>query len=243
LRASHIILHEAVKIWFHKTNGFIDTYTNGDSKEQHQSIFDVRGESQKILSLSRFEGRTSVLRFMVLRRDSQGFQDATHKQQLTTINIVDSTGSEFTSGEYSNLPKDRELIVTSEFDGFVDVIAGTNNIVLHRFALKNGVKTTVSIAINHKYRIFQGLDCVHEVVFIKEVKRHALNDEQLLRRLKSFNGKKAAIHHNFGAVAEKLGDMPLSGLWVMRQIRLGQIDVGAKDYLLKIQQGAGYHGL
>ena len=243
LRASHVILHEAVKIWFHKTNGFADTYPSGDSKGQHQSIFEVRGETQKILSLSRFEGRTSVLRFMVLRRDSRGFRDATQKQQSSAVKVVDSLGSEFANGEYDKLPKERELIVTSEFDGFVDVVAGTNNIVVQRLDLKNGVKTTVKVSNNHKYRIFQGLDCVHEIAFIKKKKTNVLDDEHLLRRLKSFTGKKTAIHHSFGAVGEKLGDMPLSRLWVMRQIRLGQIDARAKDYLLKIQEGAGCYGL
>lgn len=234
LRAPHIILHESTKLWFHKTNGIVDTFPESEAKERNQSIFDVRGDVQKILSLSRFEERTSVLRFMMLRKDRVDFHNAINNSHSVTSSVHDSKGIEFHNGQYDKLPSERVLIITTEFDGFADVVAVGNGMLIQRYNLKNGEKTKIDVAYRQKYRIFQGLDCVHEIVFIKERKDQGIADEQLLCKLKSFNGRKIAIQHNFGVIASKLGEMPLSRLWVMKQIKHGQIDIGAKDYLLKI---------
>jgi hypothetical protein len=237
LRGSHIILHESIKIWFHKTDGFVDTFPSGDAKAQNQTIFAIRGETQKILSLSRFEGRTSVLRFMVLRRDSMGFRDAISRVQQIGVCVVDCNGIEFGDGLFPNLPKDRELLVAAEYDGYIDVVGVTSKFVTKRLSLKNGEKTRVTVSFNNKYRIFQGLDCVREIVFMREQKSSIISDEQMLMMLKRFSLRKIPIQHTFGAIATKMENLPMSRLWVMKQIRQGQIDKSAKEYLIKQLEG------
>lgn len=231
-RSSHYVLFAANKLWFHKTNGFIDTYPASEAKGSGQSVFDIRGLTQRILSVSRFEGRTSVLRYLMLRKDPTDFHKAINKQPSLTVTVFDSNGNEYVGGQYDKLPRDRVLIITTEFDGFVDVTT-IDNMLTYRHSLKNGEKTEIDIAYNQKYRIFLGLDCLHEIIFVKKSNPSAITDEQLLRKLKSFNSKKIVIQHSFGVIAGKLAEMPLSRLWVMKQIRHGQIDTGAKDYLMK----------
>ena len=91
----------------------------------------------------------------------------------------------------------------------------------------------INVSFGQKYRVFQGLDCLYEAVFVKERKKQEITDEQILRKLQNYRGRKVAISHNFGVFAKRLEEMPLSRLWVMKQIRLGSIDIDAKKYLLK----------
>ena len=234
LRASHTVIHNASKLWFYKSNGFVDTCPAGSFKELSQNIVEVKGVSQKILSLSRFEERTSVLRFIMLRKDVSCFDKAVCKHHEPTVNVCDDDNVEISTGQHSTLPKGRAIKVSPEFDGFINVLDIFSGLLLKRYDLKNGTKITINVEFGQRYRIFQGLDCLHDLTFIREKKINSIADEQILRNLRSYKGQSVTISHNFGAIVEKLEKMPLSRLWVMKQIRRGSIDKGAKDYLIKL---------
>ena len=234
LNSPHFILHNFENIWFHKTGGYIDTYPDSRTKMPTANVFSARGDGESILLLSRFEGRTSVLRYAMLRKNSVDFEKAVGRLQSSLVEVCDEDGVDFESGQHNYLPKNRELSITSEFDGHANVYNSSGDFVIEQYQLKNGSKIRLSVAYGYTYKIFQGLDCVFETAFVCKDKQSTISDEQHLTYLRRCKGHKVAVTHTFGAVVAKLSDMPLTRLWVMTQLRRGVICTDAKEYLKKL---------
>ena len=187
-----------------------------------------------MLLLSRFEGRTSVLRYIMLRKNSADFTKLVEKRKTPFVEVCDEDGVDFEAGQYDRLPKKRRLHILPEFDGYIDVYSITENFVSERYELKNGNKITLEIVFDNKYRMFQGLDCVFEIAFVSESKLSAVSDEQHLASLKKLKGHRVAISHTFGGISSKVRDMPLTRLWIVKQIRQGFMYSDAKEYLRRL---------
>jgi len=165
VNSPHFTLHDSEKLWFHKTDGYVDTCPGSEIRMPALNIFSVKGDSEKMLLLSRFEGRTSVLRYIMLRKNYADFSKAVEKCRIPFVEVCDEDGIDFEEGQYDRLPNKRRLYITPEFDGYIDVRSIVGDFTIGHYELKNGNKIMLDIAYGYKYRVFQGLDCVFEVAF------------------------------------------------------------------------------
>jgi len=234
LNSPHFTLHASEKVWFHKTDGYVDTCPGSEMRMPTLNVFNIKGDNEKMLLLSRFEGRTSVLRYIMLRKNSADFTKLVEKRKTPFVEVCDEDGVDFEARQYDRLPKKRRLHILPEFDGYIDVYSITENFVSERYELKNGNRITLEIVFDNKYRMFQGLDCVFEIVFVSESKLSAVSDEQHLASLKNLKGHRVAISHTFGCISSKVRDMPLTRLWIVKQIRQGFMYSDAKEYLRRL---------
>ena len=234
LNSPHFTLHDSEKIWFHKTDGYVDTYPGSEIRMPALNIFSVKSDSEKMLFLSRFEGRTSVLRYIMLRKNNADFTKAVEKCRISSVEVCDEDGVDFEEGQYDRLPKKRRLYITPEFKGHIDVHSINGDFAIEHHELKSGNKRLLDVAFGYKYRIFQGLDCVFEVAFASESNLELVSDEQHLANLRKCKGRKIAISHTFGSISSKVGNMPLTRLWIMKQIKQGFIYSGANEYLKRL---------
>ena len=234
LNSPHFILHDFEKVWFHKTSGYVDTCPGSETRVPTINVFNVKGGSEKMLLLSRFEGRTSVLRYIMLRKSTADFVNAVSRTKESLVEVCDEDGVDFEGGQHDRLPKNRRLSVLAEFNGHVNISDKSGDFVIAHVQLKNGEKIWLDVAYNHKIKIFQGLDCVFEAAFVNEDTPNIISDERHLAHLRQCKGRKVAVSHTFGAVATKLDNMPLTRLWVMKQLRRGFIYRDAQEYLIKL---------
>jgi len=226
-QSSNAINHTAAKIWFHKTGGFVDISPGEFVRES--DLFAVKCDETSIISISRLENRTNVLRYLVAHKKS----DFAKKPQIYDMKISNNKGENFPVGAYTKLPKNKRLYITAPFDGFIDEICLADNLTINRIDLKNAQNTLFDVAYNRRYKIFCGLDHVAEVSFIMEEREPNISDLRILEILQGCKGRKIAINHTFGAVAEKLPNMPKTQQWILQQIRTGTIDETAKKHLIK----------
>jgi len=223
VNTSHVITHTADKVWFHKTNGIVEVYPQ--NHKPTSDIFSVNSGFQQILSLSRFENNTSVLRYMMLRK----VQYITYPDRSINVDVRNYYNESIIANEYTTLPPNREIHITSEFDGYVEVRNG--DFTVNRIALKSGVKTIIDVDFNRRYRIRQGLDFIYEVSYIRKEQTHSFSDDEMLARLQNFKGEPIAVLPSLGVIADRLTGLPKTALWFRRQIANGKINRRAKQIL------------
>lgn len=223
VKSSHVITHTSDKVWFHKTNGFVEVYPQ--SYRPTADIFAVSSGFQQILSLSRFENNTSVLRYKMLRK----VQSITYPSRPRNIDVRNNSNEIIIANEYTALPPNREIHIISEFDGYVEIRNG--DFTINRIVLKSGVKAIIDADFNRRYRISQGLDCIYEVTYIRKNRTQAFSDDEMLTRLRNFKGDPIAVSPSFGVIANRLTGLPKTALWLRKQIANGKIDRRAKQVL------------
>lgn len=232
-RSPLVLIHTAEQVWFYKSKGDIaghlEVFPQKSVTDQGQQIFAVGSDLQQILSVSRFEGRTSVLRYLMLRK----VKEIPYAPRQTFVQVFDERDNEIKSGDYATLPAHRTLSVRAEFDGHIDVLK--DGFLINRISIDNAdSKTHFDVEYNRTYRIYQGGDRVFELSYHSRRKSEAFNDEVTLQKLKTFKGQPVPIVHTFGAIAVRLKDMPKTKIWIMRQLHLGVMDKQAKDFIQQI---------
>lgn len=224
VKTSHVITHTSDKVWFHKTNGFVEVYPQ--SCIPTADIFAVSSrEFQQILSLSRFENNTSVLRYTILRK----VQSIPYPSRPINIDVRNNRNEIIVASEYTALPPNREIHIISEFDGYVEVRNG--DFTINRIVLKSGIKAIIDVDFNRRYHISQGLDCIYEVTYIRKNRTQAFSDDEMLTRIRNFKGDPIAVSPSFGVIANRLTGLPKTALWLRKQIANGKIDRRAKQVL------------
>ena len=149
-----------------------------------------------------------------------------------SVSVFDNDNNGIEAGHYETLPTKRTLSALAEFDGYIDVLKG--GFLSDRIKIKGDEKVFFDVDLNRTYRFYQGTDCVYELSYHRSQKNKALNDDETLRRLKSFKGHPVSISHTFGAVAMRLENLPQTRIWVMRQLHLGVMDKQAKEYIQRL---------
>jgi hypothetical protein len=180
-------------------------------------MFAVSGSIKQILSLSRFEEHTGVLRYIMLRKVSSISQPI----KAPKVTVVDSKNSVVPPGESKVLPQKRFISVTPEYDGMIKVFKG--ELEIDRVPLKGGCAACVDVDWNRSYRIYQGLDCVYKISFKRPKAAKVISDDDILKLLSGLKGKEVSVSHSLGSLSGKLADMPKTRIWLLKRIRTGKI--------------------
>lgn len=189
------------------------TYMHPYPCENGKVFFVNCKERQQILSA----GRTKVLQYTYLWKDSLEKQIPHPKSFVTDI-----AGDKLPSGEQTELPKKKTIVITTQYDGFTLITKG--NAILERFFLAAGEKTVLDRIQNGcSIEIFQGLDLVWNAHYSREVKADDTQDEALLQELKACQDEMIAVPHSIGALAQKMNAYPLTKKWLYGCVRSGQM--------------------
>ncbi|GHU55275.1 hypothetical protein AGMMS49975_16860 [Clostridia bacterium] len=231
VKSSHIITHTAERVWFHKTNGFVEVRPKNYESNYNSDVFSVDSgfqQFQQIIYVSRFEDNTSVLRYAMLRK----VETIEYPTRMIDFRVYDNHGISIEDGEYDGLPPNHELNFVAEFDGFARIYK--DGVTINKVSVKAGEKAVVNVIHGCKFHLYQGLDCIYEISFVHKKQETKLSDDKLIVALKNFTGDYVNLTHSFGAIAERLTDFPKTTIWLRNQIKNGKIDRRAKLYLQSI---------
>ena len=226
IRNPHVITHTAEKVWFHKTDGFVEVYPQ--NLKPQADVFSVNSGFQQVLSLSRFEDNVSVLRYILLRK----VQSMSIPIAALSVNVQNNRGETINAGAHSALPPKREIYITSEFDGHIEVCSA--DYIERKIIFDGGAKTVVDVELNRSYSIYQGLDLVSEISYLRNRQAQIISDDDVLGRLQKFKGNEVPVTQSFGAIASRLNGLPKTAMWLRRQIATGKLDSRAKELLQSI---------
>ena len=230
IRSSHFLIYSSGSLWFHKSKGYVDIYPLEKSYGQEKSFFCVeRKKDLQILSLSKFEDHENVLKY-TFARYTQRLNIKENK--ISPITVKDTDGNIIKSGDYAKLPKKRQLCILPEFDGFISVYEGEYE--SDRIPLKGGIECSADVNYGKSLRFYQGLDCIYEISFMRESSGNIGEDDRHLAGiLAKCSGNEAKISHEMGAVAHKMKNMPLTKIWLKKQIDNGKMSRKAMLILAK----------
>ncbi|MDR2752230.1 MAG: hypothetical protein LBC41_16360 [Clostridiales bacterium] len=233
LKSTHVLLHASEKVWFYKSEGFVDACPSPDEftkmlNANMASTFSIRNNFTQILSISRFEENTSVLNYIMLKKA----KDIPIETKDPEVSVTDSIGEDLSPGEYGFLPKESIIRIRTEYDG--QIITIKDGFITNRRPLKNNQPASLTVEWETVYQILQGFDVAYEVKFTRKVKVYKRDDEAV-RTLKRLRGREIIITHSLGAVARKLQDMPKTREWLLQQIKRGKISQGAVNYLRQLE--------
>ncbi|WP_303838218.1 hypothetical protein [Ruminococcus flavefaciens] len=162
-------------------------------------------------------GRTRVLRYTYLWKDTLDTCI-----ELPIVRITDIKGFEVIAGESNKLPEKRILQITPQFDGYIEI--SKDDWIIEKRRINASVVSEIDqIQFGICIRIFQGLECIYSISYLRQNKTVSDDEEELLQQLQSAGGKMLPISHLFGAVTKKYNGYPLIQKWIYSQIRNGCI--------------------
>lgn len=186
---------------------------------------------QQLISI----GRTKVLDYTYFWKDQ--LNKTTSKP---VVEILDIHGNILNPGIQYELPEKRILCVSAQYDGSVIVLE--DGILQEKRFLK--AKSRIEIENIHfgtEIKVMQGLDMVWSVRYKRKLRGVSSNDFEIVRRLKSFNGRLIPISHELGAVVNQLENYPKVKMWLYKKIRDGHMAEEAfryfKHFVAGIQSG------
>ena len=147
---------------------------------------------------------------------------------LPRIIVKDLLGTELVGDVFQSLPKSRAIIVSSEYDGKVEIIKNTRIVRAYRITAQKDLMIE-GLSLGICIRLFQGLDVVKSIRFENAEHNKMLhaNDAEIVKKLRNCSGPLAAANHSFAAFAEKLNDLPLTRRWFIRALRKDALPVSA----------------
>lgn len=154
------------------------------------------------------------------------------------VKILDIHGNILNSGIQYELPEKRILCVRAQYDGAVIVLE--DGILQEKRFLK--AKSRIEIENIHfgtEIKVMQGLDLICSVRYERKIQEVNANDFEVIRKIKSFNGRLIPVSHRIGAVANQLGNYPEVKKWLYKKIREGSMPERAlcylKSFIMEIQ--------
>ena len=166
-------------------------------------------------------GRTKVLRYTYLWKDNLDVSISSSVAKVTDIK-----GNDVISGNNYKLPEKRILQITTQFDGYIEI--NKDNWVIERRKVNANIIAEIDqIQYGMNINVFQGLECVWSVSYMRAKKSISSNETELLFKLQNAGGKMIPISHVFGAVANKYSEYPKIKEWIYLQIRNGYISENA----------------
>ena len=162
-------------------------------------------------------GRTKVLRYTYLWKER-----LYSTQKETHVSITNIKGEQEISGIKKKLPEKKILQVSSEFDGFIEI--KKDNWTIEKRQLKaNMISEIDQLQYGLTVSVFQGLECVWSVSYVKEKDIGYNSENELLQALQNAGGKMIPISHLFGVTVDEYKNYPLVQKWIYAQIRNGVI--------------------
>jgi len=225
--SSHVLFYSGTKAYFYKTEGYVEIHppVKHSISQGENLLFSVDGHSEKILTVSRFKNRTSVLRYLILRP----VVPIERYYCSPGVSVLDKDGKSIEQGTQKSLPRGKVICVKTEYDGFIETVK--NDTVIDRGATNGGKPLTIEVTYNRSYRIYQGLDLVWSASFVREKRSQRQNDHEILKTLIGLRGQEIKIPHTFGAIASKMSSIPRTKIWLLKKLRHGAISRQAFDWL------------
>lgn len=166
-------------------------------------------------------GRTKVLRYTYLWKDNLDVSISS-----PVVKVTDVKGNDIISGNNYKLPEKKILQITTQFDGYIEIIKD-DWLIEKRNINANNIAEIDQIQYGMGINVFQGFDCVWSISYIRTKKSISSNETELLFKLQNAGGKMVPISHVFGAVANKYSEYPKIKEWIYLQIRNGYISENA----------------
>ena len=178
-------------------------------------------DRQQLLSA----GRTKILKYTYLWQD-----ELVTESTVPDVTIKDISDNIITYRDSAHLPKKNTVVVSSQFDGYIEIIF--KSAVINKLPLSASVNTIVeNLEYGQEIRIFQGLDCIRQLRFSRNAVNATDVDDYLFLKLASFTGQEISISHRIGALAAKMDSYPKTKEWLCKQIRKGSMPIKAYKLL------------
>jgi hypothetical protein len=226
LRTSHVITYEqGPVVFYHRGGGCVEVWPSTRVNHSNDGTSEGTIQSfnsdavQQVLSLSRFAGRTSVLRYIVLH-----MKELSPAKQQRDAFVTDVEGNWIAQGEYSELPPEKCLKARTHFDGYVEVKNG--DWVVAKIKISGGEFAVIPVQWNCTVAVYQGRDLVCRVGYQRRPSEKA-DAEELLKHLTQYRSNMVKVHHNLGRIAAKLTAYPETQRWLAKQIHRGTISQDA----------------
>lgn len=177
-------------------------------------------------------GRTKILRYTYFWKDMLNNQ-----AEIPAVTVTDFYGQSLKSGIKQEIPKKSQIKIKSEYDGFAEI--EKDNKLLERRRITAEQQTIIQgIQFGYHIKIFQGLDCVWEILYERHKKEINCDERAILAKLNVNYGKRIRVPHALGATAEKLKNYPRVRQWLYQRIREGYMSEKAyrvfTDFIAKI---------
>ena len=214
----YIIHHESDKVWFYVRGTDLDIQCH--PKSQHQLFSCDNGQSVLLNTLGRQQvvstGRSNLLKFMYLWRDSLNITSNVPVVDVTTFNK-----ETVSPGVCGILPRNSTLHVKSlQFNGFLSRLQ--DGIVIEKRKLKAGeIVEITDIRYGTELFIYIGLDCIWSIKYEKQEDFCEEADVEFAKRLMNERGRLRTISHSLGAIATELKEYPAVKQWLYQKIREG----------------------
>ena len=152
---------------------------------------------------------------------------------MPRIKVTEEDDKEIQDGIITRLPKNKTLIVFSDYDGKIE--SKKNESIVDQKALKAQTRIFIdNISFGQSIEVWQGLDLLWSVEFVNEKATHSENDELLYNQLISCKGRFIVFPHRFVGVADKLKESPKVLDWLRITMRSGTIREDAVKLLKKV---------
>lgn len=152
------------------------------------------------------------------------------KAEWPLIEVKDIRGNEFADGIHYTLPIKKRISITCPVDGFF--VHRHKNRILEKRSLPADESTVLDgVQYDDIISIFQGLDKIYEISFVRRKFETPNNEMKILQKLSGMRGQKIVIGPAFGTIVSKLIQYPGLQRWIIQQVRHGYIYEEALRYL------------
>lgn len=229
----YVILHKQALLWI-----FLQGYSVKPKVFPSSHLFSLpaQNEDQQLIHLNSIgrqqllsTGRTKVLRYTYLWRD-----ELNHTASIPEIKTFDVNRTVIEGEIQNNLPKERILVIRSQFDGMVEV--REHGKLVRRYRLKANEQTDVAVQFGFEVVAFQGLDRVLYLRFERQLKEKKYDEIVVLKKLRRCGGIQIPITHEWGSLALAFRDCPMIKRWLLGRIRAGTIPKSALQILKQYQK-------
>ena len=193
-----------------------------NKKDKKELIVHVKNSSRNQVI---FAGRSSILKYMYLWKEKLD-----SKAEWPLIEVKDIRGNEFADGIHYTLPIKKRISITCPVDGFF--VHRHKNRILEKRSLPADESTVLDgVQYDDIISIFQGLDKIYEISFVRRKSETPNNEMKILQKLSGMRGQKIVIGPAFGTIVSKLIQYPGLQRWIIQQVRHGYIYEEALRYL------------
>lgn len=217
---------------YHNSDQFF-FYLDGDDAElraypaSENLINSTTGRLYKLYARNREQlvaiGKSGALGFSYLIR-----QPLNRKVVLPSIEVSDYDGNVLDGDSCVKLPKFKSISVFCRYDG--KVVIQKHGRINHIYKLSAGQKLEIDgLNFDTELLVYQGCDCVRKIRFEREADhgKITIQDEHLVRMLKTYKAPLIPVPHPIGAVAFTSKDYPKTIRWIRKTLKCGEISLDA----------------
>ena len=184
-------------------------------------------DRQQILALNQYNPK---LKQLIMWRI--GSADSIRTVKTPNVVIKDINGAEISEVINYELPRNGELWINVEYDGFI--LRFKNNIFYEKYKIKsNDILPLYKIEFGDRFEVWQGCDKIKTVEFLRIAITKNFDDEAFVKKLSQCSGDEIPIPYNMSGVVLRLNGYPITQGWLRKNIRNGSISSKAFKLLKK----------